>query len=107
MAARLRGARFRKSHPELAERFREDERTDRIRERCYVSTPTASTSAATSARTCRSSRLAPRGRHRAVEPVPKKAARLRKKFPGVAVPEVALAETQGTNEFFIDPSQTS
>ena len=51
--------------------------------------------------------IAPKGRHFAVEPVPQKAARLREKFPSVTVLEVALGETHGTAEFFINQSQTS
>jgi FkbM family methyltransferase len=51
--------------------------------------------------------IAPRGHHYAVEPVPQKAARLREKFPAVTVLEVALGETNGTAEFFINQAQTS
>lgn len=51
-------------------------------------------------------RLAPRGRHIAVEPVPYKAAWLKQKFPGVDVRQLALSETAGTAEFFI-PAQSS
>lgn len=40
-------------------------------------------------------RLAPRGRHFAFEPLPELAARLRRRFPGVAVHEVALSDTEG------------
>jgi FkbM family methyltransferase len=45
-------------------------------------------------------RLAPEGKHLAFEPVPKKAAMLRRKFPDVAVYPIALGETAGQVRFF-------
>lgn len=45
---------------------------------------------------------APRGRHIAVEPVPDLARRLREHFPKVEVRAVALSETNGTTDFYID-----
>ena len=43
--------------------------------------------------------LAPRGRHFAFEPLPQLAARLRQRFPGVAVHEVALSDRDGESSF--------
>jgi FkbM family methyltransferase len=45
-------------------------------------------------------RLAPQGRHAAYEPVPRKAAWLRRKFPDVTVRELALGESAGRVTFF-------
>jgi FkbM family methyltransferase len=45
-------------------------------------------------------RLAPDGKHLAFEPVPEKAALLRRKFPEVEVYQVALGETAGQVRFF-------
>lgn len=47
-------------------------------------------------------RLAPRGRHAAVEPVPYKARWLRQRFPEVDVFEVALTQQAGEAELFLD-----
>jgi FkbM family methyltransferase len=44
-------------------------------------------------------RLAPRGRHVAVEPLPDLAADLRRRFPGVAVRQSALSDASGTATF--------
>jgi FkbM family methyltransferase len=46
-------------------------------------------------------RLAPRGRHIAIEPVPYKAEWLLKKFPQVDVRQIALSDAEGRAEFFI------
>ncbi len=47
--------------------------------------------------------LSPLGRHIAVEPLAYKAAWLRKKYPQVAIHEVALGEQDAIVEFFYDP----
>lgn len=44
-------------------------------------------------------RRAPRGKHIAIEPVPMKAAWLRRKFPEVEVHEIALADATGEQRF--------
>lgn len=44
-------------------------------------------------------RVAPQGRHVAVEPLPEKAEQLRRGFPGVEVHNVALADEPGTMTF--------
>src|SRR6185437_12707223 len=45
-------------------------------------------------------KFAPSGHHRAVEPLPHFAARLREGFPNVDVHEVALSDHDGEAEFF-------
>lgn len=42
----------------------------------------------------------------AVEPIPEKAARLRMKFPAVEVHECALAESEGSAEFFVNTTHS-
>jgi FkbM family methyltransferase len=104
----VRGARFRKQHPELAEWFREGERTDRFHEQVVrADTHCIDIGCHIGSFLQKLTTIAPRGHHYAVEPVPQKAARLREKFPAVTVLEVALGETNGTAEFFINQSQTS
>jgi FkbM family methyltransferase len=50
-------------------------------------------------------RLAPQGRHLAFEPVPRKAAWLRRKFPEVEVHETALGARSGEVSFFVNTSR--
>jgi FkbM family methyltransferase len=45
---------------------------------------------------------APRGRHIAIEPVPDLAGDLLKRFPAVDVHAVALSDTKGSTDFYID-----
>lgn len=104
----VKGARFRRTHPELAELFLEDGRTEEIVRR--VVTPTTNCidiGCHLGAFLQRFVTMAPQGRHYAVEPVPWKAAWLRKKFPTVSLLEVALGETAGSAEFFFDTSQSA
>ena len=105
---RLKGARDRHAHPELAELYREGERTQQVVRRvirrdsccidigCHIG---AFLQTITS--------LAPTGRHHAFEPVPHKAAWLRRKFPGVTVHQIALGESNGSVEFFVDTARTA
>jgi FkbM family methyltransferase len=51
-------------------------------------------------------RLAPHGRHAAFEPIPSKAARLRRRFPEVSVFDVALADADGEATFFVHTKQS-
>jgi FkbM family methyltransferase len=48
-------------------------------------------------------RMSPSGRHIAVEPIPYKAAWLRRKYPGVEVHQIALGDEGGVLEFYYDP----
>jgi FkbM family methyltransferase len=51
-------------------------------------------------------RLSVNGKHIAVEPVPQKAAWLRRRFPAVEVHQIVLGEEDGTVELFHDPRQS-
>lgn len=51
--------------------------------------------------------LAPRGRHHAFEPVPYKAAWLRRKFPSVTVHEMALADHDATETFHLNTGSSA
>jgi FkbM family methyltransferase len=51
-------------------------------------------------------RLAPQGRHIGVEPLPYKAAWLRRKFPMAEIHEVALGAEDSTVEFFYNPGRS-
>jgi FkbM family methyltransferase len=105
---RVKGASYRRAHPELAEVFREDERIDRVmREAIGADSNCIDIGCHLGAYLQKIVSLAPRGRHRAFEPVPNKAAWLGKKFPTVDVAEIALDEEGGTKEFFVDPAHTA
>jgi FkbM family methyltransferase len=51
-------------------------------------------------------RLAPQGKHLAVEPIPYKAAWLRRKYPKVAVHEIALSDQDSVADFFYNPERS-
>ncbi len=105
---RAKGAPFRRRHPELAELFREDERIDRVmRDAIRADTRCIDVGCHVGAYLHKIVRLAPRGQHLAVEPVPHKAAWLRAKFPRVTVVEAALDAADGTKEFFVRPRETA
>ena len=103
-----RGARFRREHPELAEWFQEGGRAD-----AYVRRVVAADTNAIDIGCHIGSflqtlvTLAPNGRHHAFEPVPHKAAWLRRKFPKVAVHAVALSDARGSAEFHVNTQQSS
>ena len=52
-------------------------------------------------------KLAPQGRHHAFEPVPYKAAWLRRKFPSVTVHEMALADHDATETFHLNTGSSA
>ena len=52
-------------------------------------------------------KLAPRGRHHAFEPVPYKAAWLRRKFPSVTLHEMALADADDTATFHLNTASSA
>jgi FkbM family methyltransferase len=105
---RVKGSRHRRAHPELAEIFLEDERIDRVmRQAIGADTNCIDIGCHIGAYLQKIVTLAPRGRHLAVEPVPHKAAWLRKKFPTVDVVEVALDDAEGMKDFFVDPAHTA
>lgn len=99
---------FRRRHPELDEVFHEDERIERTMRAAIGATSNCiDIGCHLGAYLYKIVTLAPRGRHLAVEPVPHKAAWLRRKFPEVAVLEAALDENDGVREFFVDRAQTA
>jgi len=51
-------------------------------------------------------RLAPQGQHIAIEPIPYKADWLRRKFPQVTIHQVALSDTEGTADFYLQRQQS-
>lgn len=104
----VRGARYRRAHPELNEWFSEGERTRQVLERvigpatncidigCHIGSFLQTIVV-----------MAPHGKHFAVEPVAHKAEWLQKKFTGVTVLQVALAESDGVVPYFVNDGQTS
>ena len=104
----VRGARFRREHPELIEWFLEGGRTD-----AYVRRVVAPDTNAIDIGCHIGSflqtlvTLAPHGHHHAFEPVAHKAAWLRRKFPNVAVHAVALSDATGAAEFHVNMQQSS
>jgi FkbM family methyltransferase len=55
---------------------------------------------------CEMVRLSPKGHHIAVEPLPHKAAWLRRRFPTVDVHEIVLGEQAGSVELYYDPRRS-
>jgi FkbM family methyltransferase len=88
------GARHRRRHPELRDVYLESARIEQVMERiikpdsncidvgCHIGSTLSDML-----------KLAPRGKHLAFEPVPRKAAWLRRKFPEVTVHEAAVADS--------------
>ena len=104
----LKQAGARRRHPELAELHQEDARIDEIVRRVLTpSTHAVDIGCHLGSHLQQLVTLAPRGRHHAFEPVPEKASRLRRKFPGVTVHEMALDERAGNVEFFIPATQSA
>lgn len=97
----LAGAPRRRRHPELADIYLESDRIDDMLRRvvrpdsncidvgCHLGSFLSQLT-----------RLAPRGRHTAVEAIPHKAAWLRQKFPEVAVEQVAVGSEPGEVTFY-------
>ncbi|MFL6663697.1 MAG: FkbM family methyltransferase [Rhizobacter sp.] len=104
----LRGASYRRAHPELAEWFREGERTQQVLQRVIgPSTNCIDVGCHIGSFLQTIVTMAPQGRHYAVEPVPHKAAWLQKRFPRVSVLQVALSDSNGSAEFFVNEARTS
>jgi len=105
----VKSAHYRRTHPELAELFAsEGERTEEtLRAVMTPSTNCIDIGCHIGSFLQRIVTLSPQGRHYAVEPVPHKAAWLRRKFPAVSVLEVALGDQDGKAEYFVNAAQTS
>jgi FkbM family methyltransferase len=94
-------------HPELREVNLEEERAREVMERAIAKdTNCIDVGCHLGVYLTEILRLAPEGRHIAVEPIAYKAAWLRRKFPGVEIQEVALGEEEASVEFFRN-TQTS
>jgi FkbM family methyltransferase len=100
----VKGLPHRWKHPELRELYRESKRAKTLLERtitpgmncidigCHIGSVLHEII-----------RLSPGGRHIAVEPLPYKVERLRRKYPRVDVQQVALGEEDSTVEFYYNP----
>jgi FkbM family methyltransferase len=104
----LRGRKHRREHPELIEWFLEGERTEQVLQRVVQrDTHCVDIGCHIGSFLHRLTQLAPAGSHHAIEPVPEKAAWLRRKFPGVTVVQCALGEADGHAEFFVNAAHSS
>jgi FkbM family methyltransferase len=93
----------RRRHPELIDVYCEGDRVDQIIRRVvHESSNCIDVGCHVGSVLSLIVRLAPGGRHMALEPVPWKAARLARKFPGVDVKQMALGETTGEVTFQIN-----
>jgi len=104
----LKGARWRREHPELAEWFAEGARTDRTIERVIrADTNCIDIGCHIGSFLQKIVTRAPRGHHYAVEPVAEKARMLERRFPGVTVIDQALGDRTATVEYFVNTSRSS
>ena len=100
----VKGLPQRWKHPELRELYRESKRAKALLERtitpgmncidigCHIGSVLHEII-----------RLSPGGRHIAVEPLPYKVERLRRRYPRVDIQQVALGEENSTIEFYYNP----
>ena len=87
-------------HPGLREVYREDGRIDRVLWALLrLDSNCVDVGAHLGSTLSTLTRLAPKGRHWAFEPLPQKADWLRKKFPDVEVRQLALSDTPGRVTF--------
>jgi FkbM family methyltransferase len=94
-------------HPELSEIHREDARIKQVLQRCLrPDSNLLDVGAHYGSMLSPMTRLAPHGRHTAVEAIPAKAAFLRRKFPEVSIHNLALSEHPGSVDFFINKKRT-
>lgn len=97
------GACRRLAHPELSEIYKEPARIDAVLRRALrPDSSCVDVGAHYGSMLSRMVRLAPRGRHIAVEAVPAKAEFLRRKFPEVTVHNLALAAGSGSVPFYVN-----
>jgi len=94
-------------HPELCEIHREESRIRRVLQLCLrPDSNFLDIGAHYGSMLSSMLRLAPRGRHTAVEAIPSKAGFLRRKFPEVAIHNLALGESRGRVDFYINTKRT-
>lgn len=105
---RLKSWPSRKAHPELSELYAEDGRMNQVLRR--ATSPTGNCVDVG----CHLGvflndilKVAPRGKHYAVEPVEAKAQLLQKKYPQVTVVQAALSDATGTTTFFVNDRETA
>ncbi len=97
----------RRRHPELREIYIEGERIQRVIERAVTSsTNCVDVGAHLGSILSEFVRLSPSGRHIAIEPIPAKARRLKRKFPHVEVHQVALGAETRDVEFHYNPRRS-
>jgi FkbM family methyltransferase len=100
----IRGLPHRFKHPELRELYLEGGRTWRVLERAITKDMNCiDIGCHLGSYLNEMRRLAPNGRHIAIEPLPYKVAWLRRKFPGVEIHQVALGDEDSSVEFFHNP----
>jgi FkbM family methyltransferase len=105
---RRRRQRQARAHPELAALFDEERQLDEVMRRVIgADTNCIDIGCHLGAYLQKIVTLAPKGRHRAVEPVPDKARWLRRKFPAVEVLDVALGERSERARFFVHRGGTA
>lgn len=98
---------YRLRHPELRQLHREPDHVERlIRRLVRANSNCIDVGCHLGLVLSRMVRLAPQGRHMAFEPVPRKAAWLREKFPEVDVHQVALSESAGSVIFYEDQQRS-
>ena len=104
----MRGARFRREHPELTEWFLEGGRADAyVRRVVAYDTNAIDIGCHIGSFLQTIVTLAPHGRHHAFEPVPHKAAWLRRKFPDVTVHAVALSDINETAQLHVNTQESA
>ncbi len=109
-ARRLRGITqilHRKRHPELREIYLESARSEAVMHR--VITPSMNCidiGAHLGSTLSLIKKLAPQGRHIAIEPVPYKSEWLKRKFPTVEIFQVALSDVEGEAKFYVQPQHS-
>jgi FkbM family methyltransferase len=99
----LASFRRRRRHPELADLFAEDDRTEAMLKRLLrPDSNCIDVGVHLGSFLSMLLRIAPRGKHMAFEALPDKAVRLRKKFPDVELVETAVSDHKGEISFFND-----
>ena len=97
----------RRKHPELKELYLESARIEQLLKKIISSSSNCidvGSHLGSVLATIR--KISPQGNHIAIEPIPYKANWLRKKFPDVEILQIALSDTTGEQEFFVQPHRS-
>lgn len=95
-------------NPELKEIYVESHRVEQLMERVIKeSTNCIDVGSHLGSMIDKMKRLSPKGHHIAVEPIPYKANWLRRKYPDVEVLQIAVSDTKGEEEFFVQPRRSA